>query len=333
MARTSRKRAATAPPSRERVWNACIYARLSSEDQGKKERDSIGNQIALLERYIEGRPDLKLVAVFQDLNQTGTNFERPGFQKMMEAVKNGKVDCIVVKDLSRFGRNYIETGAFLENVFPFLGVRFISVNDGYDSFAPHHQLESYVIPLKNILHELYARDISQKTKSALEVLRRQGKFTGPVAAYGFRKGDDGKLEVEEETAPIVQTIFQWAKEGAGGLRIAQKLNELGISPPGQTCSKTGRWHKSTVQRILRNPVYLGHMVQGKTQSDLWKRGGRVSVPWEEWVVAPRTHPPLVDEETFLAVRQIKEARKGKTERACREDDSLSFALADGKAER
>ncbi|WP_369283661.1 recombinase family protein [Oscillibacter sp. GMB15532] len=321
MARTSRKTIeAPVQTILEPSWNTCIYGRLSFEDERKKESDSIGNQIAMLERYIEERPALKLTSVFKDINQTGTNFERPGFHEMMEAIKDGKINCIVVKDLSRFGRNYIETGTYLEKILPFFHVRFISVNDGYDSLNPSNQEEVYVVPLKNLIHDVYARDISQKTKSGLAVKRHRGEFTGCVAAYGYFKAEGGKLVIDEETAPVVRDIFKWARGGMGDMRIAQKLNELGIPSPSQYRYTKGilkseryanmrYWYKSAVRRILVNPVYLGHMVQGKTKSDLWGNGSCVNLPQEQWVEIKHTHEPLVDEETFLAVQQMKRERE------------------------
>lgn len=314
MARTSRKQIdRISPIPHETVWNTCIYGRLSEEDERKKENDSIGNQISMLERYIAERPYLKLISVFKDVNQTGTHFDRPGFLEMMDAVKGGKINCIVVKDLSRFGRNYIESGTYLEKILPFFHVRFISVNDGYDSLNANGQEEGYAIPLKNLIHDMYARDISQKTKSGLAVKRSRGEFTGCVAAYGYQKADHGKLEIDGETAPVVRDIFQWAAGGMSDMGIAQKLNALGVPSPSQYRYRKGilkneryadmrYWYKSTVRRILVNPVYLGHMVQGKTKSDLWGKGGCVELPREQWVEIKNTHEPLVDEETFLAVR-------------------------------
>ena len=347
MARTSRKAIGTlVQPPHEQIWNTCIYGRLSFEDDRKKENDSIGNQIAMLERYIAERPYLKLTSVFKDINQTGTNFERPGFNEMMEAIKSGKINCIVVKDLSRFGRNYIETGTYLEKILPFFNVRFISVNDGYDSQNPNNQDEGYVIPLKNLIHEVYARDISQKTKSGLVVKRNKGEFTGCVAAYGYLKADDGKLVIDEETAPVVRNIFKWASEGMGDMRITQKLNELGIPSPSQYrytkgILKSGRyanvryWYKSAVRRILINPVYLGHMVQGKTKTDLWGIGGCVDMPQEQWVEIKNTHEPLVDEETFLAVRKIKQEREynGGKERSPQTENILKGCVFCGDCKR
>jgi site-specific DNA recombinase len=326
MARKSRK-AVDIPVqiTYEQVWDTCIYGRLSVEDERKKESDSIGNQIALLERYIAERPYLKLRNVFKDINQSGTNFERPGFNEMMEAVKSRKINCIVVKDLSRFGRNYIETGTYLEKILPFLNVRFISVNDGYDSFNPDCRDEGYVVPLKNLIHDVYARDISQKVKSGLAVKRSKGEFTGCVAAYGYRKADKSSLVIDEETAPIVRDIFKWASEGMGDRSIVHRLNEAGIPSPSQYRYSKGilkheyyanarYWHRSAIRRILSNPVYLGHMVQGKTKSDLWGSGGCVNTPQDQWVEIKNTHEPLIDEETFLAVRQIKQERDFPEER-------------------
>lgn len=321
MARTSRKTIDTlVQVPHEQIWNTCIYGRLSFEDDRKKESDSIGNQIAMLERYIEERPYLKLTSVFKDINQTGTNFERPGFNEMMEVIKSGKINCIVVKDLSRFGRNYLETGTYLEKILPFFNVRFISVNDGYDSLNANNQDEGYVVPLKNLIHDVYARDISLKTKSGLAIKRSKGEFTGGVAAYGYLKADSGRLVIDEETAPVVRNIFKWASNGMGDMRIVQRLNGLGIPSPSQyryikgilkseRYANVRYWYKSAVRRILSNPIYLGHMVQGKTKSDLWGNGGCVDMPQEQWVEVKNTHEPLVDEETYLAVRQIKQERE------------------------
>ena len=321
MARTSRKQIdSIAQVPHETIWDTCIYGRLSDEDERKKENDSIGNQISMLERYIAERPYLKLTSVFKDVNQTGTNFDRPGFNEMMDAIKGGKINCIVVKDLSRFGRNYIETGTYLEKILPFFNVRFISVNDGYDSLNANSQDEGYAVPLKNLIHDVYARDISQKTKSGLAVMRSKGAFTGCVAAYGYLKTDGNRLAIDEETAPVVRNIFKWAADGMGDMCIAQKLNALSIPSPSQYRYRKGilkneryanmrYWYKSAVRRILVNPVYLGHMVQGKTKSDLWGKGGCVELPQDQWVEIKNTHEPLVDEETFYAVRQIKQERE------------------------
>ncbi|GAB6108418.1 recombinase family protein [Fusibacter bizertensis] len=321
MARTSRKQIDNvAQVPLETVWNTCIYGRLSEEDERKKESDSIGNQISMLERYIAERPYLKLISVFKDVNQSGTNFDRPGFNEMMDAIKSGKINCIVVKDLSRFGRNYIETGTYLEKILPFFHVRFISVNDAYDSLNASSQDDGYAVPLKNLIHDVYARDISKKIKSGLAVKRSRGEFTGCVAAYGYLKTDGNRLVIDEETAPVVRDIFKWASNGMGDMRIAQKLNELGIPSPSQYRYMKGilkneryanmrYWYKSAVRRILVNPVYLGHMVQGKTKSDLWGKGGCVELPQNQWVEIKNTHEPLVDEKTFYAVRQIKQERE------------------------
>ena len=321
MARTSRKQIDNLPQvPLETIWNTCIYGRLSEEDERKKQSDSIGNQISMLERYISERPYLKLISVFKDVNQTGTNFDRPGFNEMMDAIKAGKINCIVVKDLSRFGRNYIETGTYLEKILPFFNVRFISVNDGYDSLNASSQDDGYAVPLKNLIHDVYARDISKKIKSGLAVKRGRGEFTGCVAAYGYQKADNGKLVIDEETAPIVRNIFKWAADGMGDMRIVQRLNELCIPSPSQYRYEKGilkseryadmrYWYKSAIRRILTNPVYLGHMVQGKTKSDLWGKGGPVELPQDQWVEIKNTHEPLVDEETFLAIRQIKQERE------------------------
>ncbi len=162
---------------------------------------------------------------------------------MMDAIKGEKINCIVVKDLSRFGRNYIETGTYLEKILPFFNVRFISVNDAYDSLNASSQDEGYVVPLKNLIHDVYARDISKKIKSGLAVKRSRGEFTGCVAAYGYQKADNSKLVIDEETAPVVRNIFKWAADGMGDMCIAQKTQCAQYSLPKQVSLHEGDFEK------------------------------------------------------------------------------------------
>ena len=189
MARTKRKTnpvipAAEAPVQAQKQYRAAAYARLSVEDSGKPGADTIEGQKSLLLRFIEKDPTLTLYGLFCDNGQTGTDFQRPEFEKLMEAVKCGEVDCIVVKDLSRFGRNYKETGNYLERIFPFLGVRFIAVNDGFDTLTAQRGADGYLVPLKNLINEVYSKDISKKSGSALAAKQKNGDFIGAWAPYG-----------------------------------------------------------------------------------------------------------------------------------------------------
>lgn len=312
----------TDAPEAVNEFRAGIYVRLSVEDIRKRDSGSLGNQKRLLQDYINERAYLKLAGIFEDAGRSGTNFERPGFNRLMEAVKSGAVNCILVKDLSRFGRNYIETGDYLEKIFPFLGIRFISVNDGYDSANPECRGRELIVPLKNLVNDIYARDISRKIRSGLAVKRKKGEFSGCMAPYGYLKSehDGGRLVIDEDTAPVVRNIFKWTLEGAGCTGIAKKLNEARTPSPChyRFCKgllKDSRyagvryWYKNTVKRIIENPVYAGHMVQGKCKSDLFGGGGTAAVPKEQWVVVENTHEPIISHELFDSVQELRASKQ------------------------
>jgi len=301
----------------ERFYNVALYARLSVEDQRKKDSDSIGTQMSLLRQYISMQPDMRLVEEYTDVDQTGTNFKRPGFNCLLEDIRTKKINCIIVKDLSRFGRNYIETGNYLERVFPFMGVRFVSVNDNYDSCVMSGD-ESLIIPLKNLINEVYAKDISRKVRSQYEIKRKRGDFCGCFAPYGYIKNGH-VLVVDEPAANVVKQIFKLVIEGHSDLAIAGILNDDGIHPPNRRRYEQGilkgnkhktvhYWYKSVVKRITENRVYLGNLEQGKYKND-FATGGRIYLANDEWVVSNETHPPIVDAETFEAVEEIRKNRK------------------------
>lgn len=314
MARKSRKPTAQPenPKRQEHACRAALYARLSSEDLHGKTNRSIENQIALLERFIQEQQDISVYGVYTDRGESGTNFERQGFQGMMEDVRNGAVNCIVVKDLSRFGRNYIETGDYIENILPFMGVRFIAVNDGYDSARGG---ESLTVPLKNVINDLYARDVSRKVSSSFAVKQRRGEFLGTFAPYGYLKaqGDPKHLIPDPVTAPVVARIFQWREQGFSLRAIAGRLDGEGICPPAQYRCDMGLikekhrdspcgWHKSAVARILANPVYLGHMAQAKQKTSVFQGHGRINIPQSGWVIVENTHEPIIDAVLFQAAQ-------------------------------
>lgn len=257
------------------IYKAAIYTRLSREDN-LDQSDSIENQIALLEDYISGRPYLHKVGVYIDNGFTGTNFDRPEWQRLMEDVKTGTINCIVVRDLSRLGRNYIETGDFLEKICPFLGIRFIAVNDNFDTETVEAN-GALSVSLSNIINDYYAKDISRKVSSALKSKMENGDYIGKWEKYGYLKSPDNKnqLIVNPETAPIVQLIFQWRSEGMSYMGINKKLNDMGIPSPGQYKANRGivtnnnqkprtiLWNKHMVTEILNDMVYLGHLAQRK----------------------------------------------------------------------
>lgn len=325
MARTKRKTnpvipAMEAPAQAQKQYRAAAYVRLSVEDSGKPGADTIEGQKNLLLRFIEDDPTLTLYGLFCDNGRTGTDFDRPQFEKMMEEVRKGHIDCIVVKDLSRFGRNYKETGNYLERIFPFLGVRFIAVNDGFDTLTAQRGADGYLVPLKNLINEVYSKDISRKSGSALAAKQKNGDFIGAWAPYGYRKREDDphKLELDEATAPVVRQIFRWRAEGVSVTQIARRLNDSGVPSPSAYLYNTGVcktekyngviWYVQTVKNLLSRQVYIGHMVQGKKRQSFYENRGQYKKPREEWVVVENTHEPLIDRETFDKVQTLAQRR-------------------------
>ena len=328
MARKSRKADALNPASESvqperRIYKACGYCRLSVQDSGKPGTDTIVMQNKLIREYIEAQPDMELVGMYSDNGWTGTNFERPEFQRMMQDMKQGKIDCIVVKDLSRFGRNYRETGDYLDNIFPFMGVRFIALQDNFDTLTAERNSNGYVVYLKNILNDVYAKDISRKICPALAMKQQRGEFIGDWAAYGYRRCADDyhRIEPDEQTAPVVRDIFQWRVSGMAYGQIARRLTEQGIPTPSQYLHQQGFitteryansvWGPSIIKKILTNEVYIGNMVQGRKRSAFSEGIKQKLVPADEWVVVENTHEPLIDRDTFQKVQEIAEAAADK----------------------
>lgn len=317
MARVSRKRKSLPEAAAaSRIWRTALYVRLSVEDNGK-DADSIENQIALLESYVFGCPDLSKAGLFVDNGYTGTNFHRPQFQQMMEAVQAGVIDCIVVKDLSRLGRNYIETSQFIEKICPFYGLRFIAVNDGFDTAAVTDTAQ-LSMALSNIVNDYYAKDISRKVTSALQTKMEQGDYIGNYAPHGYCKdpGNKNHLVIDPETAPVIRQIFQWRSEGVSYMGINRRLNESGIPSPGQyrlehgietNNNRKGRpvlWNKHMVTEILKNVVYIGHLAQKKGSQCLY-----AGIPYhitseDEWIIVEHTHEPIIGAELFETVQKI-----------------------------
>lgn len=318
MARTSRRNAAAAevfiPPAAERIYKTAAYVRLSVEDvRDRKDSDSLANQRRIIEQYITERPLFKLTAVYSDNGETGVNFLRPAFQSLINECKAGKIDCVIVKDLSRLGRNYIETGEYMEKVFPFLGVRLIAINDGYDS---ENNSPGLVFGLKNLVNDIYAKDISRKSSAALRMKQKNGDFIGSYAAYGYLKvpGDKNKIMIDEETAPIVRQIFQWKAEGASQVQICRRLNDAGVPSPCKYRLMKGilkhqayansEWSINTIGTILKNPVYIGCMAQGQRNAALYECKPQKRLPVSEWVIVENTHEPIIDRDLFERVQRI-----------------------------
>lgn len=301
----------------QRVYHTGAYVRLSVVDGRREDSDSIENQEAMLRAYIANDSSLSLYSVYSDNGKTGVNFLRDDFERLLDDIRMGRVDCVIVKDLSRFGRNYMEAGEYLEKIFPFMGVRFIAVNDGYDSLDPA-TISSLTINLKNLVNDVYARDISQKICPVLRSRQERGAFIGTWAAYGYLKDPEDKhhLVVDEETAPVVRDIFLWRLSGMNYQNIARELNRRRILSPSRYRFEKGLvkdkrfangvWKISVIKSILSNEVYLGHMVQGKKQKALWKGQGQTSIPKEQWIVVKNTHQAILDKALFDRVQRINE---------------------------
>lgn len=302
-----------------KIWNATLYLRLSRDDGDKEESNSITGQRELLRDFIRNRPELREYAVRIDDGFTGSNFERPDFKKMMEDVKEGRTNCIIVKDLSRFGRNYLDAGEYIEKIFPFLGVRFIAVNDNYDSLGEKSASDDLVIPFKNLINEAYCRDISVKVRTQLEIKRKSGQYIGAFAVYGYMKDDTDKnrLVVDEYAADIVRDIFAWKLDGMSPQDIAVRLNQSGILSPMEYKKSLGMkfatsfkanaqaaWSANSVLRILKNPVYIGLLTQGKETTPSYKVRKRIIKPEDEWAVIPDSHEPIVRREDFETIQKV-----------------------------
>ena len=287
-----------------------LYIRLSLEDY-KTESLSIPNQRLLLREKAMSLPewDDGEILEFVDNGHTGTNFERPAVQELLALVQAGKIDCIIVKDLSRFGRNSIETGYFIERVFPLYHTRFISVSDDFDTADFKGDTGGIDVAFKYLISECYSRDMSMKTKSAKYAKMRRGEYQSVICPYGYRKGKDGRMEPDETAAENVRQIFEWAAEGCTAAEITRKLYALHIPTPGEYRRDNGKeyynvsrthsvWSSSTVLRILEDQRYTGTYVIGKRK--VKEIGSRRTRPKDEseWFKLPDHHTPIVSKELF-----------------------------------
>ena len=323
MARKNRK-GVSAPeqPKKDymKIWRTALYIRLSVEFNGKR-GDSLETQRQIMEAYAALCPDLEIVEVYTDNGITGRTFEREAFQRMLADVDAGKINCIMVKDLSRLGRNTIDTGYYIEKYFPLHRVRFIAVNDQFDSEDSENSGNHLIVPLKNMINEAYAADISKKVRAQQNQAMRDGEFVGARPPYGYRKDPDNchRLLVNEDTAPIVRQIFQWTVDGVALNVIVKRLNEQGVMTPGYylasigliTSKKlmgSGKWQTWTVGKILADEVYTGDMVQGKHTNVGHKQ---VVTKPVDWIVVRNTHEPLVSREVFAKAQAVREQMASK----------------------
>ncbi len=307
------------PENITKVWNTYGYVRLSREDGDKEESNSVRGQKELIRDYLHRSPDLRECGMKVDDGYTGSNFERPSFQEMIADIKAGKINCIVVKDLSRFGRDHLEVGEYIEKIFPFLGVRFIAINDHYDSLHRNPESDELIVPFKNLMNEAYCRDISIKTRSHLDIKRRHGDFIGAFPVYGYKKDpeDHNRLLIDEEAAGVVRDIFRWKMDGVSAQDIADRLNATGIPTPMDYKTSQGMryqtkfrkkadsgWCAKTVLRILKNPVYIGTLEQGRVTTPTYRVKRQVNRPRSEWAVVENNHEAIIDRMDFQIMQQV-----------------------------
>lgn len=316
MARKSRKNIPEVVPVHNDLFiNTALYIRLSVED-GKKRSNSIENQQLIIDDYISDKPEFKVYDTYIDNGLTGATFDRPSFQRMLADIEAGYINCVIVKDLSRLGRNAIDTGYYIEQYFPKNKVRFIAVTDSFDTANPSRS-SGIMLPLKNMINEAYAIDIGRKIRAQAHQDMLDGNFVGARAPFGYRKDPNNchKLLIDEATAPIVRQIFEWSAAGIGVNVIAIKLNELhtvtsseykrSTTEPNKRYKQSSHWNSFTVQHILDNPVYTGDMVQGKSKTI--ERHKQIAVSPDEYIIVRGTHEPIVSREMFEKAKQLREA--------------------------
>lgn len=297
-------------------WRAGIYARLSVDSHDRK-NESIDTQIEIAKEYIKQSGDIELVGCYKDLGKSGRNFAREGFEQMMSDIRMKKINCVIVKDLSRFGRNYIETSNYIEKIFPFMKVRFISVTDKYDSEYIMDDNTYMSMNLKNIVNELYARDISERVKISKKAKQEMGSYTGGEAPYGYcikKVGDKRVLYPDADTKNIAVRIFEMYAGGCSYKEIIEELYKKRIQSPRtyyatkEVYCPNGevlqQWSRDTIKNMLKNPCYIGTLFQSRTSGRYYQKRRRHEVEMEEDVsVVEHTHEPLIEEELFLKVMQ------------------------------
>lgn len=299
--------------------NTALYIRLSREDGDRAESLSVANQRLLLTEFLKRQDDLSLYDLYIDDGFTGTNFERPAFMQMMEDIKSRKIQCVIVKDLSRLGRNLPRVSEYINEYFPREKVRFISINDMIDKrYYDFDTNRDMAIDFKNMFNGFYPRDIAGKVRSTFRSKQGDGQFIGAFASYGYRKSPDdhNRLVIDETAAEVVRRIYQMYIGGVGQIAIAKKLNEEGVSCPseykkqcglnyhnGNRLDATSYWTYSTVHRILKNEMYIGSMVQNKSFRQVCKKNA-VSLPRDKWIVVENTHQPIIDRDTWNQVQNL-----------------------------
>jgi len=313
------------------MWSAGIYCRLSVDDATTQESGSIQTQKAMLTEWC-GANGVHISDVYIDDGVSGTSFDRPEFQRMIADIEAGKINMVVTKDLSRFGRNYAEAGMYLDHYFVEHDVRFVATQDNVDTLKKGFDIS---VPMRNIINDMYAREVSQKTRAAKETRARQGLFMGSKAPYGYAKSSENKnrLVIDEDAAEVVRYIFEMAANGAGYNKIARALRAAEVPNPatyykqrhpeydvGGHFKEQCMWHVTSVQTILQNEVYIGNLVQCRRGTKGIK-GRRIMRDASEWVVAENTHEAIVDEYTWDIVQSQLAVKR----RPCKNGEMQMFA--------
>lgn len=298
---------------RKVIYKVAIYIRLSKEDEDKgyDESESIKNQKALLTEYVNKLgPDYELIDLYIDPGFTGTNFNRPDFQRMIGDIEDGKVNMVITKDLSRLGRDYIETGEYIEKWFPENNVRYVSITDGIDTFSKNNG-NNDIAPFKSILNDMYSKDLSRKIRTALHTMQKNGKWVGGREPLGYMKDpkDKNHLVICEDEAHIVRKIFNMALAGKQLSEIRDYLNDNNIPTYSQIRrNKVTAWETKTIKQILKNELYVGNMIQNRRSRISYKNRKIRANPREEWIIIEGTHEPLVSETDFRTIQKKKIAQ-------------------------
>lgn len=308
----------------EKKYCVALYARLSVEKVCRP-GNSIESQLDIMKAFISNHSEFQEFCEYTDNGYSGTNFERPEFNRMMDDVRSGKINCICVKDLSRFGRDYLETGNYIETIFPFMGVRFISVNDHFDTEQDYNENKSLEIALKNLVNDMYAKDISRRLVVTRKNEMERGKFTGSNAPYGYKVNESDPMRsfvVDEPSAAVVRKIFSMALEGKSIRKISIYLQNKNLSIPAQYL-KTGHlyqedgdekkvWHIGTMSNILKNQAYIGNLIQGKRKTRLCDNEKRHFTDEEEWIICENAHEAIISRDIFYKVRALYEKKINKS---------------------
>ncbi|MCL2775329.1 MAG: recombinase family protein [Oscillospiraceae bacterium] len=323
----------------QQTYDVGVYCRLSRDDKNSTaESMSISNQRQMLTDYVKER-GWNLQECYVDEGVSSTTFERPDFQRMIRDVETGRINCIITKDLSRLGRNYVQVGQYTDFVFPQYGVRYIAVYDDYDSVKG----ENDIVPFKNIINEFYPKEVSKKVRQVKKASAVQGKFMGSKAPYGYVKSPTNKhhLIIDPEAANIVRRLFMEFSNGDSGRGIAAKLNIEGIEnprtyhyrqigKPNPHPEESNAWGSNTVLQLLKNQVYIGHMVQGKREVVSFKTKRRQFVPCDEWIVVENTHEPIIDLDTWERVqKRIEDSKTSKSHNPIRTNNTNEVSLFSG----